>query len=566
MMEEEITENHGDASMEHPEHDTDEEQVQEVEDEIQEEVKETKKKPKGKRVGRSVLSGRGVTLKMLVDDGILDVEEGCMSIDYLGQKFVADLLSNGKIKWEGSNKLFNSPSAWAIHCKKLVNPSKKSGCGWASVKYKGKKLDQFKMTWFRKQRPLFDSSKTSSPSSTSVKKTDIPSPLVSPPAKNETTLQISSPSAASAAHVAPPPPLTPVTSQGKQGRNSGAKAANQPSAKREISQKPKNKAQRQSRKERSVQESQRKNIASAPVVKEREGHTQEGTPPQTSKSEAAGVSSFNSPRKTKLVSWPRSSVNVSELRQDSDPQTLVQCMNFTNLKKTQPFTVSINTNTLMLMDLHCHLTTSEVVGYLGGRWHKETHQLQILQAFPVKCRFADQKNAESVEDEIQLSMQERDLVVVGWYHSHPTYQPDPSVRDIATQQHYQKCLKVENSQHEPCVGFIVSPYDPHLSPRDSVVKAYWIQSADAANTQSSGCPLPMAINYNIQQSGLLTDDLLTEMRQICYCYKGSPDAVDVMESWLAGVTFLDKIKASLMKTFPKDQSNRLNCFINMLLS
>ena len=29
--------------------------------------------------------------------------------------------------------MFNSPSAWAIHCKKMVNPFKKSGCGWASV-------------------------------------------------------------------------------------------------------------------------------------------------------------------------------------------------------------------------------------------------------------------------------------------------------------------------------------------------------------------------------------------------------------------------------------------------
>ncbi len=52
---------------------------------------------------------------------------------FKGQRFVADLLPTGKIKWEGSEKLFNSPSAWAIHCKKLVNPTKKSGCGWASV-------------------------------------------------------------------------------------------------------------------------------------------------------------------------------------------------------------------------------------------------------------------------------------------------------------------------------------------------------------------------------------------------------------------------------------------------
>jgi hypothetical protein len=45
--------------------------------------KDGKKKGKGKKSGRTSLSGRGVTLKMLLDDGVLTVEEGCMSIDYL---------------------------------------------------------------------------------------------------------------------------------------------------------------------------------------------------------------------------------------------------------------------------------------------------------------------------------------------------------------------------------------------------------------------------------------------------------------------------------------------------
>uniref|UniRef100_A0A8B9PIC6 MPN domain containing n=1 Tax=Apteryx owenii TaxID=8824 RepID=A0A8B9PIC6_APTOW len=48
---------------------------------------------------------------------------------------------------------FNSPSAWATHCKRLVNPAKKSGCGWASVRYKGQKLDQYKAAWLRKHQP-----------------------------------------------------------------------------------------------------------------------------------------------------------------------------------------------------------------------------------------------------------------------------------------------------------------------------------------------------------------------------------------------------------------------------
>lgn len=50
-----------------------------------------------------------------------------------GQRFEADLLPSGKIRWQGSEEEFSTPSAWATHCKRLVNPIKRSGCGWASV-------------------------------------------------------------------------------------------------------------------------------------------------------------------------------------------------------------------------------------------------------------------------------------------------------------------------------------------------------------------------------------------------------------------------------------------------
>lgn len=69
-----------------------------------------------------------------------------------GKKFVGDLQPDGRIVWQETGQVFNSPSAWATHCKKLVNPAKKSGCGWASVKYKGQKLDKYKATWLRRHQ------------------------------------------------------------------------------------------------------------------------------------------------------------------------------------------------------------------------------------------------------------------------------------------------------------------------------------------------------------------------------------------------------------------------------
>ena len=44
-------------------------------------------------------------------------------------------MPDGKIRWREAGQIFGSPSAWAIHCKKIVKPMKKSGCGWASVRY-----------------------------------------------------------------------------------------------------------------------------------------------------------------------------------------------------------------------------------------------------------------------------------------------------------------------------------------------------------------------------------------------------------------------------------------------
>jgi hypothetical protein len=69
-----------------------------------------------------------------------------------GQKFVGDLLEDGKIRSQETDIVFASPSAWAIACKRFINPEKKSGCGWASVKYRGRKLDAYKNVWYRKKK------------------------------------------------------------------------------------------------------------------------------------------------------------------------------------------------------------------------------------------------------------------------------------------------------------------------------------------------------------------------------------------------------------------------------
>lgn len=73
------------------------------------------------------------------------------------------MLEDGKIQSQETDLQFASPSAWAIACKRFINPEKKSGCGWASVKYKGKKLDAYKNIWYKKKKEaqLLDKGDTS---------------------------------------------------------------------------------------------------------------------------------------------------------------------------------------------------------------------------------------------------------------------------------------------------------------------------------------------------------------------------------------------------------------------
>ena len=67
------------------------------------------------RFGRSAVS-----LKMLIESGHMQAGPDVVWISYLNQTWSAELDAEGVIKFEG--KEYNSPSAWAIFCKRIANP------------------------------------------------------------------------------------------------------------------------------------------------------------------------------------------------------------------------------------------------------------------------------------------------------------------------------------------------------------------------------------------------------------------------------------------------------------
>ncbi|NWH43746.1 MPND protein, partial [Fregata magnificens] len=375
----------------------------------------------------AVLTRRGITLRVLLRDGLLEPARGVLSIYYLGKKFVGDLGADGTITWQETGQVFNSPSAWATHCKRLVNPAKKSGCGWASVRYKGQKLDQYKAAWLRKHQPN------------------------APPAEES------------------------LASEGEE---------------EEMPEEEEEEATREGRVP----------VPEPAATKKPE----EKSKKQQCKSLAEPAGTDHGPLGKRLESKPRLPVRYCTLgTRDSarNPQTLVEVTSFAAINKFQPFNVAISSNVLLLLDFHSHLTRSEVVGYLGGRWDTNTQLLTVLRAFPCRTRLGDAEAAGAVEEEVNQP----------WG---PYYHGNPSV--------------------------------------ESKIAPFWVMPPPEQRPNDYGIPMDVEVAYI--QDGFLTNDVLQEMTLLVEFYKGAPDLVKFQELWSQDQTYLDKLKGSLASRTPKDQS------------
>ncbi|GFT58210.1 MPN domain-containing protein [Nephila pilipes] len=410
---------------------------------------------------RSIQSGRGVTLSMLMSDGILEAGEGFLTIDYLGAKFVGDLLPGGKIRAQETQKIFSSPSSWAIHCKKLLNPDKKSGCGWSSMRYKGKKLDTYKNLWFRKHKQ-----------------------------EQENNAQLSSPSTSA-------------------NNKSGIHADHTDEDKKST------------------------------------------TPKKWEIDKLQNIIPRPRPSPQKRIIVPHTVLGNRSFAHDLN--TLVKCTPFSGLDRIQPFTVTIATNCLLLVDFHCHIIKNEVVGYLGGNWDIASHNLAVLQAFPCRSGLGDKDSAARVEDEIRRSLERRHLSVVGWYHSHPTFPAQPTIKDVDSQMEYQITMKGDSdSSYTPCLGLICSPYDNQRPATEADYLAYWVMPPPEHRPHEYGRPMQMI--YSIAHDSFLTQDLLMEMRLISEYYRSTGEALDFNNCFAnqGSGTYWEKLQSSLRTKLPRD--------------
>ena len=82
----------------------------------------------------------GTTLKQLIDGGLLRPGANILSVEYKATRTLGSLLTDGRIKAHirGQDMFFESPSAFSIAVKRLLNPTRKADDGWKSIRVNGK--------------------------------------------------------------------------------------------------------------------------------------------------------------------------------------------------------------------------------------------------------------------------------------------------------------------------------------------------------------------------------------------------------------------------------------------
>ncbi|XP_056133349.1 histone H2A deubiquitinase MYSM1 [Lampris incognitus] len=176
---------------------------------------------------------------------------------------------------------------------------------------------------------------------------------------------------------------------------------------------------------------------------------------------------------------------VSRHKGSFDPFQLIPCRSFGE-DVQEPFQVIVCAEALLIMDMHAHVSRAEVIGLLGGAFNEEEKVLKICAAEPcnsvstgLQCEMDAVSQTQACEMLSALGFS-----VVGWYHSHPTFHPSPSLRDIHTQDQFQSYFSRGGA---PFIGMIVSPYYPANPSPHSQTNCLLVRE----NKESSGpqkCP------------------------------------------------------------------------------
>ncbi|XP_063934824.1 histone H2A deubiquitinase MYSM1-like isoform X2 [Zophobas morio] len=208
----------------------------------------------------------------------------------------------------------------------------------------------------------------------------------------------------------------------------------------------------------------------------------------------------------------------------SHPLQTAVCERYTSLQ--QPFSVEVSSAALVVMDFHAHLASSEVIGFLGGIFDEQKKVLKVLEAFA--CRAVDQGDPQSVSHDVETNVEmdpqselevrtligARNLQIVGWYHSHPTFKPVPSHTDVVNQFNYQLLFYKKATQAPPFIG----PYDFVMPREESVITWFNVKSFGSDDKRA------MIFEIEVFESEDF-DHVSVELRKLVEYYKTFPHRI-----------------------------------------
>jgi hypothetical protein len=76
-----------------------------------------------------------ISLKLLVDAGLVKPGRNALSLQYKKKRITADLLENGSIVWNGH--IFWTVSSFSMYAKRITNAQVKTDNGWDHVCHRG---------------------------------------------------------------------------------------------------------------------------------------------------------------------------------------------------------------------------------------------------------------------------------------------------------------------------------------------------------------------------------------------------------------------------------------------
>ena len=233
-----------------------------------------------------------------------------------------------------------------------------------------------------------------------------------------------------------------------------------------------------------------------------------------------------------------------------------------------PFKVEICTSVILLMDLHSHLHSSEIIGLLGGKFIKIEGELPILRinyGFP--CSTAHSTGTQVDVDPLSEMeagdyFESNGVRMAGWYHSHPNFEPNPSLRDLETQTMYQGLFKNSepDTNIEPFVGVIVNPYMAATESSSHIECFYVVPTLDPTQER-----LPYRIPIEkipLNQKNL--PQILDKMREIIFEAENSSDRLDMRKNAQPGIKRIEKLFSSLKShgNLSEDQMEQVKNLFN----